>query len=308
MTAAQHRHWQAYIPLIEHTWNTIRHSTLEVSPFEAAHGLPARGVDSHYVFSDDYNAPDYMDKPGIKAMQTTAKAFATHLRQVQMQEAKTRACLLNLKGSAPKLQLGDRVSFYIPPSAEEAELAARKAKHLPQFRGPAVITKIMTPTTFELRYKGRIYKRCLSELRRYRANSEPLLDVGVAPDSATSFEIGSYIAYRDIDDPSSEDSKRFHVGKVTNVADGEAHVHCYATAGKALSHAQWRPLYQDVKGAFTMKKTRQVEAVIDRIPVDEPEWVLHYAVQIGSDARISKRSRRQLEANKVTHHRLRHTF
>ena len=174
--------------------------------------------------------------------------------------------------------MGDKVSFFIPPSAE---LAARETKHMPQFRGPAVITKVMTPTTFELQYRGRIYKRCLSELRRYRANSEPSLNVGVAPDSATSFEIGAFIAYRDTDDPSSEDNKRFHL--VTNVADGEAHVHCYATTGKALSHAQWRPLYQDVKGAFSTKKARRAEAVIDRIPVDESEWVLHYAVQLNTE-------------------------
>ena len=93
---------------------------------------------------------------------------------------------MNAKGHPPKLSVGDRVAFFIPPTAEEAELAARKAKHLPQFRGPAHITKVLTPTTFELRFKNRTYKRCLSELRRYRATGEPLLDVGVAPDEVSS--------------------------------------------------------------------------------------------------------------------------
>ena len=105
-----------------------------------------------------------MDGKDIKAMQATAAAFATHLRQVQMQEAKDRARMLNCKGHKPKLKVGDRVSFFIPPSAEEAELTARKTKHLPQFRGPATITKVMTPTTFTLTYEGHTYQRCLSEL------------------------------------------------------------------------------------------------------------------------------------------------
>ena len=185
----------------------------------------------------DYAAPEYMGKPGIKAMQATAAAFGTHLRQVQQREAKDRAEMLNLKGSAPKLQVGDKVCFFIPPTAEEAELAQRKAKHMPQYRGPATITKVMTPTTFELAYGNRKYKRCLSELRPYHASNDPELDAGVAPDTATSFTVGDYVAYRDTDDPDSEDSQRYHVGKVVNIADGNAHVHCHATHGKALSRA-----------------------------------------------------------------------
>ena len=304
---AQHKHWQAYVALFEHVWNSMLHSTLGVSPFEAAHGLPTRGVESH-VAAAKYDAPDYMDMPGIKAMQTTARAFATILRQVQMQEAKANARMLNLKGNKPLLNVGDRVAFFIPPSAEEAELAARKAKHMPQYRGPAVITEVLSPTTFTLEYKQRKYQRCLSELRKYRASGDPDIDVGVAPDSATSFERGAIIAYRDTDDPEDEDSGRFHLGRVVNIADGEAHLHCLATTGKALSRAMWKPLYQNSRGVFAVGNRRHGDPVIDRIPVDEDSWVLHYNVQLENNDRMSKRTRRQLAADDVTHHRLGHTF
>ena len=110
-----------------------------------------------------------------------------------MQEVKDRAKMINSKGHKPEMKVGDRVSFFIPPSAEEAELTARKAKHMPQFRGPAIITKVMTPTTFTLEYEGHTYQRCLSELRTYRVAGMSDLDAGVAPDSATSFEQGSLI-------------------------------------------------------------------------------------------------------------------
>ena len=283
------------------------HSSLGVSPFEAAHGLPARGVHQH-VDAANYNAPSYMDKPGIEAMQSTAKAFMTHLRQVQTQEEKVRAAMLNAKGHPPKLSVGDQVAFFIPPTAEEAELAARKAKHLPQFRGPARITRVLTPTTFELRFKNRTYKRCLSELRRYRATGEPLLDVGVAPDEVSSFELNAYIAYRDTDDANDDDSRRFHLGKVTNIVDGQAHVHCYATKGKALSRAEWRPLYQTANGVFRLGNARHCEPVMDHIPLDEDEWVWHYNVRLNANDRILKQVRRQLEHEEVTHHRLGHTF
>ena len=145
---------------------------LKVSPFEAAHGLPARGVQNHTTAAD-YAAPNYMGSAGIKAMQTTAAAFVTHLRQVQMQEARDRAEELNLRGSTPKLKVGDKVVFFIPPTVEEADMARRKVKHLPKYRGPASITKVMTPTTYELQFNGHTYKRCLSELRPYKAAKRP---------------------------------------------------------------------------------------------------------------------------------------
>ena len=39
-----------------------------------------------------------------------------------MRETKDRVTMLNLKGVASKLRVGDKVLFYIPPTAEEAEL------------------------------------------------------------------------------------------------------------------------------------------------------------------------------------------
>ena len=69
----------------------------------------------------------------------------------------------------------------------------------------------------------------------YRATGTSDFGSSVAPDSTTSFEVGAIIAYRDTDDPDNEDSQRFHIDKVTNIADGNAHVHFYATSGKTLS-------------------------------------------------------------------------
>ena len=119
---------------MDHTWNTVMHSTLGVSPYEAAHGLPARGVHCR-VAAAEYCAPDYMDEAGIKAMQTTAKAFVTHLRQVQTQEAKARAWLLNQKGHAPKLAVGDKVSFSFPPQPKKHNWPPGKRNTCRSFEG-----------------------------------------------------------------------------------------------------------------------------------------------------------------------------
>ena len=94
----------------------------------------------------------------------------------------------------------------------------------------------------------------------------------------TSWVAGVLLMYRDTDDANDDDSRRFHLGKVTNIADGQAHVHCYATKGKALSRAEWRPLYQTANGVFRLGNARHCESVMDHIPLDEDEWVWHYNV------------------------------
>ena len=58
------------------------------------------------------------------------------------------------------------------------------------------------------------------------------MDTGVAPDSLTQ---GSFIAYHDTDAVDDPNSKRFHLVLITNVADGETHVLCHATATKRSS-------------------------------------------------------------------------
>ena len=49
--------------------------------------------------------------------------------------------------------------------------AGRKQKHLPHYRGPAVVTEVLSPSTYAIEYRGRQYRRSISELRKYKANT-----------------------------------------------------------------------------------------------------------------------------------------
>ena len=76
--------------LIEHTWNTTVHTTMGVTPFEAAHGLPAASAISRMADEGDYCEPDTMDQKGITAVQTTAKAIRQILKQQLEQDSRMR--------------------------------------------------------------------------------------------------------------------------------------------------------------------------------------------------------------------------
>lgn len=159
---------------MEHTWNTTTKAATKASPFELAHGLAARGVVDSLAPGPEYNQPSSMDAEGIKALGATARAFEELARQAQLRARSDQAEKANSRGDSAKFEVGDKVSFYIPPSAEEAKQAGRKMKHLPNFRGPAEIVEVLSGSTYELEHHGRRYRRSVQELRRYRARSPPL--------------------------------------------------------------------------------------------------------------------------------------
>ena len=115
------------------------HSRMKVTPFEAAHGLPARSAAETLADTGDYCAPDSMDQDGITAMQTTSKALVQILRQQQTQEAAETAARANATGYQHVISVGDKVSFFIPPTEAEAERTGRKVQHLAHFKGPAEV-------------------------------------------------------------------------------------------------------------------------------------------------------------------------
>ena len=96
--------------------------------------------------------------------------------------------------------------------------------------------------------------------------------------------------------------------KMINVADEETHLHCHTTIVKVLSHAKWSPLYHQNDVADTFATSNHCEGVVDRVLVDELEWVMYYDVQLTGDNHITKKSRRQFTQFGVTHHLMGKTF
>ena len=205
---------------------------------------------------DSYCAPDTMDQKGITAMQTTAKAISQILKQQQEQEARQRAARSNVRGFDHILEVGDKVCFFIPPTAREAEQLGRKAKHIAHYKGPALITRQLSSTTFAIKYKGRIFNRCLSELRPYRSDEQPNL-VGMASKANTDLKIINFVALSDTDDPHDPNFNTCHVVKIINIADGQVHIQNYATLSTSLTAAVWRPLYQLPTGVYTTVKPKR---------------------------------------------------
>ena len=296
---------------MEHVWNTLYHSTLKCSPFEAAHGLPARSVLDTYVEETDGKMVDLMTSDGIEAMKHTAKAFEKQIYQLRKEAAERRAALAR-KGSNIKYKVGDEVSLFIPPSEQEAKKAGRKVKHLLFFRGPAIITEILSNTTYQLDYNGRIYYRCFEELRHYKSSSLPV-DLPVANEidmQEDKLVTGNFVTLCETDD---ENDVYFHLCKVIGIEDDKALLLNYATWGKRLRSAKFSVLYQEkATNRYTTQKPKgnvKEAEVVDRLPLEQADdYVDHFNVKMTKDMRISKASITQLKKLGLKHHILGKTF
>jgi len=99
MTAEQYSNWPDYVRLIEHTHNTTQNRVLGCTPFQAAHGLPARSAVDCIATTGNYSQPKGPDGEGITALSDTAQAFAEAARMTQTRERTAAAAAANNKGT-----------------------------------------------------------------------------------------------------------------------------------------------------------------------------------------------------------------
>ena len=166
-------------------------------------------------------------------MQTTAKTLAQILLQQQTQESEQRAAATNRRGHSHTFEEGDQVSFYIPPTAKEAEELGRKAKHIAHFKGSAKVIKKLSNTTYVITYNGSLYVRYSAELHKYNSTGTPNLPT--REDTPARLQVHKFVALSDTDDTSSKGYSKYHVGEVINIADGQAHIQNYTTSNSNVN-------------------------------------------------------------------------
>ena len=311
MTKEQHEEWEKYVRLMEHTWNTSYHSVLECTPFEASHGLPARSVVDTLVEELGERPTDLMTSDGISAMRDTAKAFEQQIQNLRRREAEATA-ERRRKGPKRTYKIGDEVSFYIPPTEDEAKKMGRKPKHLLSYRGPAIITEVLSTSTYKLEFNGRTYYRCFSELRPYKSPRLPLT-LPMANDPGLQEHkliVGNYVALCDSNDP---EDVHFHLCRVLEIEDGKAILQNYATFGNNIKTVKFSPMYQEERTLrYTTDKPRrnaESQEVIDKLDLEvADDFIDHYDIKMISNSRISKKSIRQLNQLGLKHHVLGSTF
>ena len=211
----------------------------------------------------------------------------------------------------PLLSIGDRVTFFLPPSQKEAEKMGKNPKHMLQYQGPGVITESLSDnnTSFAIRYNNRTYKRNIMHMSKYTSTKNVPAKVQMYIDD--SHNVGSFVAIKD-----QPDDTHYHLARILAVDEHTTTVHYYATYGNRLRTAVWKPLYQlPHTNQIVMKKPETINrdhvqwtGTIDTLPTGEG-LIIHANVNMTPNMKIGSRSRKILNSSdNISHHILARTW
>ena len=255
----------------------------------------------------------------VSLIKESAVAFANTAVKLREQAQRAAAQKLAEGGRTITFRVNDQVTFYLPPTAQEARKRGRKVKHLQWYRGPATVTKILSATTYELTYKGVKYRRSIQEIRPHRgaarsnncgtrtdaASSQQEQASGgyssTPADSATSYNVGQYVAYR-----TEKDDRRFHIGRVVGIEENELQVHTHGTSNKQLQHAHWKPIFANKAGQYTTQCPRGRarggdNKIYDHVPAQAGDGLILLQVHLQSGI-LDGNSRETLTNQAMQHH------
>ena len=233
MSREQYAEFPKMLPIMESVWNAAIDSETGVSPFEAEHGMPMRGVAEALL----ENPP----REGLPAcandlltIAKSARAYTEHLARVKAVEKAIAAQRLNAKGySKHEYHVGDRVAFFLPPTVKQAQAMGKNPKHLLHFAGPAEITESLSDhgTSWKLEYNGRQYRRNVMHMVPYRPDDFVEHQQRAVVDNTVY--LNSYVAVLD-----NDDDDHYHVAKVIGFTAHETTLHYMGTSSKTLRSAK----------------------------------------------------------------------
>ena len=238
LTKEQYDEFPKHLPIMQSVWNNTPDSETGVTPFEAEHGMPMRGVAEALLANPPTEGLPASANDLITIAQS-AHAYAEHLANVKACEKALRAQRLNAKGfSRHEYQIGDRVSFYLPPSQKQAQRMGKNPKHMLQFAGPAEIVEALSDhgTAWRLLWNGTHYRRNIMHMVPYAPDNHVEQQQRAAVD--LTVYVNSYVAVLD----DSEDN-HYHIAKVVGLTEAETTLHYLGTTSKALRSAKWSLMY-----------------------------------------------------------------
>jgi hypothetical protein len=184
--------WPSFAQRICFSYNSVPHESLAgTSPFEMDYGTPHV---SAFTPLDPHPAPPFPDdifddsqqgmhpppphlSPALaaSAIQVSVAAFHRYARSHREYLQSTTAERLNLQGTPTLFQLGQRVKIYMPPTHNQLERTSRRAKHIVSWRGPCIITRILSPVAYQMQEEcsNRYFERTLVIIRPYLASRSP---------------------------------------------------------------------------------------------------------------------------------------
>jgi hypothetical protein len=200
---------------------------------------------------------------------------------------------MNKHGTPQTFSLNDRVKIYLPPTHAQLLRTGRRSNHIVAWRGPCRITKLLSPSSYEMQEEcsGRVFQRSIINTRPFRASKNP-----PPPHhdlvSHAALHPGTIIAVRD--NPTSH----FHIAKVTTITETLLSVHHLGSTNPTMDSAVFRPLWLAPDNRTVMKDTcpaRNHKAITGDIDTEDiPDLLVASHLILTTTGRLSRKSARLL--------------
>jgi hypothetical protein len=207
--------------------------------------------------------------------------------------AQTTEERLNLHGIPTTFALNDRIKIYVPPTHAQILRTNRRSNHIVAWRGPCTITRILSPSSYEMveECSGRKFQRTIINTRPFRASKTPPPPHHDLVSAAALFPT-THIAVRDT--PTSA----FHLAKVLSIDEIRLSIHYLGTTTPTLDTAVFRLVWLAPDGRTVLKDTRPARnhtAVTGEIDTaDIPDLLVASHLLFTSTGRLSRKSSRLL--------------
>ena len=164
----EYKDLRLHLPAFEFVINTTLNSATKRTPFEIAHGFPARIIAQKARIEAQHGGrggtdPDMLedlsptfDSSLTKSILELAMELVTEVRSITEWHRRMTHEHQNQSGrviNLDKLAIGTEVYFYKPPTVHDVKQKGRKAKHLEHYVGPARITKRIGDRSFQIAYR-----------------------------------------------------------------------------------------------------------------------------------------------------------
>ena len=234
MPTEQYAQFHLYMPIIAHVWNCTHDADTKITPFEAEHDMPCRSI-AESIVQDPPAEGLPASASDLRTIAASAAAFNEHITNIKAVERSRNAKKLNAYDQPIReFNVGDKVTFYLPPNEKEAARMGKKPKHMLQYKGPDEIIEALSNnnTAFKIKCGNRTYRRNIMHISPYTSDQEvpPQLQLHID----TTVSVGTYVAVLD-----STDDTHYHLTKVLDIDEDQTTVHYHATKGRRLRNATW---------------------------------------------------------------------
>ena len=302
LSPTQYLNWPQYAQRICFAYNSVPHDSIgQLSPFEMDFAAPPQSPfgppDPTLILPDNedstHHCPNVSPEEFAAALRISMQAFHSFASAHKTFMAKTTEERLNRHGTPQTFALNDRVKIYVPPTHAQILRTGRKSNHIVAWRGPCKISRILSPSSYEMveDCSGRTFQRSIINIRPFRASRSPPPPhhdlIAVA-----ALHPQTIIAVRDTPDSS------FHLASVSQITETHLTIHYLGTTTPTLDTAIFRLVWIAPDGRTVLKDSRPARnhtAVTGEIDTaDIPDLLVASHLAFTSTGRLTRPSSRLL--------------